>query len=155
MLSASEFTVGTIGAATPLTLVVPRNTHEEVILIGRCSSGPAAIFLGQSHQFQWFESTGNEHWCGLLIPSVRIEVDVTSVFDPSHLHPRLGTVVRKGTQLVAQARASSIQSLSESIVLEDNLSPASADGAGFLRWQVVLGSGREKRVLHDISIKGA
>jgi hypothetical protein len=155
MLSASEFTVGSIGQATPLTLVLPRYAHEETILIGHCSSGPAAFFLRERHQFQWFESAGNEHWHGLLIPDIRIEVDETSVFNPNHLQPKLGTVVREGTQLVAKAKASSNRFFNglESVVLEDGLPPTSDEAAGFLRWQIVLGSGREKRVLHEVSVE--
>lgn len=155
MLSASEFTVGSIGQALPLTLVLPRYPHEETILIGQCSNGTAAFFLGGNHQFQWFESAGNGHWHGLLIPDIRIEVDETSIFNPNHLQPKLGTVVREGTQLVAKAKATSNHSFSglESIVLEDGLPPTSDEAAGFLRWQIVLGSGREKRVLHEVSIQ--
>lgn len=157
MLLASEFTIGSIGHATPLTLVLPRNMYEETILIGKCTNGPAAFFLSGSDQFKWFESAGNEHWHGLLIPDVHIEVDEASIFDPRQLRAKSGTVVRKGTQLIAQAKANSIHSFSglEPVVLEDDLPPALEEAAGFLRWQIVLGSGREMRVLREISIEQA
>jgi hypothetical protein len=103
----------------------------------------------------WFESAGNEHWHGLLIPDVHIEIDETSIFDPRQLQAKPGAVVRKGTQLVAQAKANSIHSFSglEPVVLEDGLSPISEEAAGFFRWQIFLGSGRDKHVLHEISIE--
>lgn len=157
MLSASEFTIGSIGSAAPLTLVLPRNMYEETILIGQCTNGPAALFLSGSDQFRWFESAGNEHWHGLLIPNVNIEIDEASIFDPSQLRAKSGTVVRTGTQLVAQAKANSIHSFSglEPVVLEDDLPPALEEAAGFLRWQITLGLGRKRRVLHEISIEQA
>ncbi len=79
MLTASEFTVGSIGQATPLSLVLPRHDHEETILIAQCQSGPAAFFLSERERFKWFESSGNNHWHGLIIPNVRIEVDESSI----------------------------------------------------------------------------
>ncbi len=153
MLSLSEFTVGSIGQATPLTLVLPRSRYEDTFLIGHGSNAPAALFLSGDHQFKWFESAGNESREGLLIPNVRIEVDETSVFHPSELRPEFGTIVRKGTQLVAHA-TNATRSLSrpESFVLEDGLPSTSNVEVSFLRWQIVLGSGREKRVLNNVSI---
>ncbi|MHB1057179.1 MAG: hypothetical protein ACYC0F_04750 [Rhodanobacter sp.] len=154
MLSTSAFTIGNIGQATPLTLVLPRNRYEETILIGWCSNGPAALFLSGTNQFDWFESAKNDSWHGLLIPKVYIEVDETSVFDPRQFESKPGTVVRKGTQLIAQANQSSGRSFRKlaSVVLEDELPLISEEEAGFLRWQIVIGSRREKRVLHEISI---
>jgi len=154
MLSASEFTVGSIGKAIPLTLVLPRHEGEEAILIARCSCGPAALFLSENHRFQWFASAHNEHWHGLLVAGVRIEVDETSIFDPARLHAKLGTVVRQGTQLVAQAKPASNRSVNgfEPVVLEDGLAATTDEAAGFHRWRIVIGSGRDKRVLHEVSI---
>lgn len=154
MLSTSAFTIGSIGQAAPLTLVLPRNRYEETILIGLCSNGPAALFLSGTNQFDWFESASNDSWHGLLIPKVYIEVDETSIFDPRQLESKSGTVVRKGTQLIAQANQNPGRSFRKlaPVILEDGLPPISEEEAGFLHWQIVLGSGREKRVLYEISI---
>ena len=152
MLSASEFTVGSIGQATPLSLVLPRHEHEETILIAQCQSGPAAFFLSERERFKWFESSGNNHWHGLIIPNVRIEVDETSVFDPSRTEARPGTVIRHGTQLVAKAKGLRAFSGVDSIILKDGLAETSSESAGFSRWQVVLGVGPEKRMLCALSI---
>lgn len=149
MLSASEFTVGSIGQATPLSLVLPRHEHEETILIALCQSGPAAFFLSERERFKWFESLGNNHWHGLIIPNVRIEVDETSVFDPSRIEARAGTVIRRGTQLVAQAKGLRAFSGVDPIILEDGLAETSSGSAGFSRWQVVHGTGRKERILHS------
>lgn len=155
MLTSSEFTVGCVSKATPLTLVLPRNTQEEPFLIGLCSNAPAALFLSGRHQFTWFASAGSETWNGLLIPNVRIEVDETSIFCPSDVHPEFGTIVRKDAQLVAQARARSTHSVNraESVVLEDGLPSTLNVEAGFRRWQIVLGSGLDKRVMYEVSVK--
>lgn len=61
MLSSGEFTVGSIGQATPMSLVLLRHEHEETILIARCQSGLAAFLLSERKGFKWFESSGNNH----------------------------------------------------------------------------------------------
>lgn len=152
MLSAREFTVGSIAQASPLSLVLPRNSYEETILIAQGPSGPAAFFLSERAQFNWFESTGNEHWHGLIIPDIRIEIDERSIFDPHRVQPKLGTVVRRENQLIVQAKAKAFSSFPEPIVLENDLPPASTAGAGFFRWQVVLGAAQDKRVLYEVSV---
>ena len=153
MLSASEFTVGSIGQATPLSLILPRHEHEETILIAQCQSGPAAFFLSERERFKWFESSGNNHWHGLIIPNVRIEVDESSIFDPSRTEAKPGTAIRTGTQLIAQARAGSFRPFNglDPIILEDGLAPTSEQSAGFFRWRVISGFERDKRVLLQVS----
>ena len=135
-------------------MILPRHAHEETILIAQSSKGAAALFLNEQERFKWFESEGNEHWHGLIIPNVRIEIDESSVFDPNRNGPKLGTVIRSGTQLFAQARANSFHSFNglEPITLEDDLLPTSKEVAGFYRWQVVLGPREEKRILHTVSV---
>lgn len=131
---------------------LPRHEHEETILIALCQSGPAAFFLSERERFKWFESLGNNHWHGLIIPNVRIEVDETSVFEPSRIEARAGTVIRWGAQLVAQAKSLRAFSGVDPIILEDGLAETSSGSAGFSRWQVVLGVGPEKRMLCALSI---
>ncbi|WP_447896447.1 hypothetical protein [Stenotrophomonas acidaminiphila] len=150
MLSASEFTVGSIGHATPLSLVLPRHEHEETILIAQCQSGPAAFFLSEGQRFKWFESSSNNHWHGLIIPNVRIEVDETSVFDPSRTEARPGTVIRHGTQLVVKAKSLKAFGGLDPIILEDGLASTTEENAGFFRWRVTLADKYERRVLFQV-----
>ena len=148
MLSANEFTTGSIGHAAPLTLVLPRRAHEETILIGGSAENPVAFFLSGTHRFRSFEATNNGSWFGLLIPDVRVEVDETSAFDSRYGQSRAGAVLRLDTRLVAQETGFAAQL----VTLEDGL-PTTSDGSvGFSRWHIVLGSGQEKRVLHVVSI---
>lgn len=151
MLAATEFSVGTIGDATPLTLILPRSQYETLVLIGRSeqNGNPAAFFFGERQLFQWFECAGNDHWKGVQIPNVQIEVDETSVFHPEEQWPKAGCVVRHSTVLVAMAKPSSFNSsrATEAVVLVQDLPPASQKAA-FSQWQIVLGSGPEKRILH-------
>lgn len=155
MISASEFTIGSIGQAVPLSLMLPRHSREETILMARSPNGPAAYFLSERERFKWFESDGNEHWHGLIVPNVRIEIDESSVFDPNRDGYKLGTVIRSGTQLLAQARRNSFPSFNGlgPIILEDDLLPTSNEVAGFYRWQVVLWRSEEKHILHTVSVE--
>jgi hypothetical protein len=153
MLTPSEFFVGTIGEATPLTLILPRHEHEPVALVGRAmqSGAPAVFFLDDRNKFKWFECADNEHWSGIQVPNVQIEVDETSVFDPEHTWPKPGCVVRHRTQLIAIPDLSFHSSRGmESVVLVEDLTPSSKK-AGFTRWQVLIGQGSSKRILHTVN----
>lgn len=153
MLAASEFSVGTIGEAAPLTLILPRREYEPIALIG-CAAGdesPAVFFLDDRNMFKWFKCAENQHWSGIQIPGVQIEVDETSVFDPDHNWPKPGCVVRQSTQLVAVAESSSFYSSrgTEAVVLVEDLAPSS-QRAAFSRWQISLGRDALKRILHIV-----
>lgn len=153
MLAASEFSVGTIGDATPLTLILPRNEYEPVALIGSMpESGELAVyFLEEQNRFKWFECAGNQHWSGIQVPNVQIEVDVASVFDPEHQWPKPGCVVRQATELVVIGESSAPHSSrgKRSVVLVGDLQ-RSSQRAAFSRWQISLGQGIEKRILRFV-----
>lgn len=148
MLSANEFTVGSIGHASPLTLVLARHSHEKTFLVGGSTERPVALVLSEGHRFHGFDAAGNTQWSGLLIPGVRVEVDVATAFDASYTHLRPGAVLRLDTRLAVQASGFGGQL----ITLEGGLPATLAGSVCFGRWQIVLGSGSEKRVLYVVSI---
>jgi hypothetical protein len=153
MLSPNEYYVGTLGAAKPLSLVLPRNKHEATILIGKTESGPAAVFLSGQFSFQFFSSSGNENWGGIIVPDVCIEVDETSLFDPAY-DQALGSLVRLDTRLIIPALAERSFGRSTPVTLCENL-PASGDlRAAFAKWRVVIGGGFDKRVLLSMDARG-
>jgi hypothetical protein len=146
MLAANEFTVAPLANAEPLSLILPRTRYEETALVGHTSDGPAVVFLSGSRPFEWFACAGNTHWKGLIVPHVRIEVDEASVFEPDSISGNIGSVLRTGTQLVIRARPIAPHGYAQ-IILEDGLPTTQNVAAGFTTWQVVIGSGHDKRVL--------
>lgn len=150
MLAAIEFSAGTIGEATPLTLVLPRSSYDPTALIGKSIDGgvPAIFFLDERHGFQWFECPDNAHWKGILVPNVTVEVDENTAFDPEMTWPKLGCVVRQDDRLVAIAKASHPGTFhgTQEIMLLDDL-PSGSQKVAFTRWQISLGKGIEKRIL--------
>lgn len=152
MLRANELSVGSVSDASPLTLVLPRNQYEHLVLVGSGASGTAAIVLSEESKFYWLNAPDCTGWRGILVPNVRIELDETSIFYPDYNTPIPGSLVRKECQLLAHAASDSF--LTNTIILEDDL-PATAAGAaaGFFNWQIVLGSGQEKRVLHKVAAR--
>jgi hypothetical protein len=151
MLSANEFTVGTLADAEPLSLMLPRTEHEATILIGRTDNGPAAVFIGGQHNFHCFQCSDTTNWRGLLIPNVRIEVDETSLFDPQNLSAQPGTVVRTDTRLVVLAKADHSYGMHSKINLEAALPPTHDLSAAFSKWHIVIGQGQYRRVLRAIN----
>jgi hypothetical protein len=150
MLSANEFTVGTLADAEPFSLMLPRTRYEATFLIGRTDRGPAAIFIGGEHNFRCFECADTTNWSGLLIPNVRIEVDEKSLFDPQQVFEHLGTIVRTDTRLVILAKSDRSYGSHSQIVLETELPPTHGLSAAFSKWHIVIGQGRNRRVLREI-----
>lgn len=146
MLRADQFTVGSISDALPLSFVLPRSAHEETILITRHKEKPAALVLSGSDKYRFFNSEGNTHWNGLIIPNVNIEVDLASVFNPNETGLIPGTLVRRESSLFCCA-------IPGWVLIEDGLAPASDQAAAFSKWAVVIGQANNKQVLFEIDTK--
>jgi hypothetical protein len=154
VLSPDEFTVGTLEDAKPLSLILPRAPFEYVALVGRIEDTAAAVILSGDFAFHVVERSGTSNLNGLIIPAVRIEVDETSLFDPSY-GAAVGCVIRRGTALLLRAKCEHHYTGGMALTLHEGLAPAATFSAGFTQWQVVIGRGDEKRVLWRTSDKEA
>lgn len=155
MLAAGEFAVGTLAEAAPGTLVLPRTKYESIFLVGD-RGGPVAMFLDGDYCFSSFPTNDAENWKGLLIPGVELIVDHASLFDPDNERAPLGSVVRGGTYLAITAKSGDRYGFQDAIRinLRDDLpkSPSNLK-AGFLHWQLVLGSRQERQVLFELDLR--
>jgi hypothetical protein len=152
MLSAQEFTVGSLQDAQPVSLILPRTEHEEIFLIGWTNNEPMAVVLSGQYRFHSFKCAGAQSWRGLIVPNVRVEVDEKSVSDSNSVRSTIGSVIRQDTHLILAAHPPHSFRPVE-IILENSLSPtAHALQAAFSRWQVVLGEKENKRVLTIIDV---
>lgn len=152
MLAVDEFIPGTLSKADPLTLVLPRDQHESTVLVVPGEGAKTAVVLDTSSQFASFECVDNTAWAGLLIPRVRIELDETSVFLTQRHGEPLGAMVRRGSTLTLVSKGD-WASQRRHVVVAAGLAPVEQDQqTGFLCWQVVLGQGAEKRVLHNMDV---
>ena len=147
MLSPSEFTVGKVGIAKPLSLILPTSKYEETLLVGQLNDVPTAVFLSGQHKSMFFEAEGNESWGGLIIPSVRIEIDETSFVDEYSSEAPMLSVTRTDTKLVVAAKAERSFGRQIQITLHEGLVSSGEAKAKFANWQIVLGEGQDKRVL--------
>ncbi len=149
MISTSEFTVGSASSCAPLSLILPRHDSEEALLIGASSNGKsAALVLNGSQQFTWHQADGEGNAHGLVFAGVRIEIDEKSVFSLEDSQAKPGHLVRKETVLLVRAKGKT--GAANFVVLESDLISTGTLSAGFTKWQVVLGSGYEKRVLWQV-----
>lgn len=151
MLSPEEFMVGSFSVAKPGSLMLPRNKHESLALICEGDGESVAVVLGGDYVFHSFPSSKADNWKGLIVPEVRVEVDEGSLHDPGHYRSALGTVVRKETKIMVLSRSSSDFAAYVPVVIKSGL-PNCVDSAGFTRWQVVVGRGDAKRVLHKVDL---
>src|SRR5258708_4914094 len=98
MLLPQEFSVGHVGDATGLTLVLPRSQAEQTLIVVVENEIATAIFLDGQHAFSTFNCTNNTSWKGVLVPHFSIELDEGSLFDPDDRAP-LGSLIRSGSTL--------------------------------------------------------
>lgn len=147
MLSAKEFTIGTLADAKPGTLVLPKDQEGSAFMIGEINGEACAIFLSGKYVFEGFLSAKVEDYSGIIIPNVSIEIDETSAIDPRAIPAVLGTVIRTKSTLGIRAKLDDFSSRRTIVSWETNLPEIQNQEASFARWQMVLGTGQTKRVL--------
>jgi hypothetical protein len=153
-LSPAEFSVGSFPEAEGLTLILPRNKHDEPILITQAGPEKVAIYLGK-HKYDACPCGDSDGWKGLLVAGVSIEVDEASVFDPDYEDPPLGAVVREGASLdiIAKIVDSHHIRRAHPVAVVTGLPPCrERASAGFRKWRIVKGEGRDKRELFPVSL---
>lgn len=156
MLTPFEFSVGAIADASGLTLLLPRATGDEPMLVTTAGERFVAVFLGESHTFEGFECGTADGWKGLLIPDVQIEIEESSAFDAQREYAPYGALVRTANNLSLAARLQD-----EYRIYRQHLVPlvtglATCRGelsAGFRQWRIILGEGENKRILKEFSVE--
>jgi hypothetical protein len=151
MLAASEFSIGFIGSVEALTLVLPVDKYDQAFLIVPAADGPVGIFLSGEHQFLAFPSSGNESYKGILVPSVSVEMDVSSAETSSFHTP--GAMVRRREGLFMAARFDRMRE-GQLFAVSRGLVVCGRDlAASFTRWHVALGIGRDRRELWKVDLR--
>lgn len=146
MFRLNEFSAGELRSARPISLLLPLAEHDREFLIAGTQEVPVGIFLGGEYLFRHFETANSDSWNGLIVPNLTIEVDEESAFDARFKRATIGSVVRKGVVLeicVMQERGGR----TDFVTLMSGLPLIDGHQAGFNRWQLVLGEGRNKRVV--------
>ena len=152
MLATNQFTVGSLADAQPLSLVMPRRPGGPFVLVGWRGEEVAGLFVGPDNPFRFIRCAGTANWVGLIVSNVRVEVDPVSMFDPNYDDVPSGALVRRDTRLVAQAARESMNGPLV-VTLADELEDAGEQEAGFSHWQIVVGDGLDKQVLHTVDIR--
>jgi hypothetical protein len=144
-----------LGQASGLTLFLPRTNYERTFVVASSDSGLIAVCLDRDSDmaFRTFNCTQNDVWKGLQIPNIRIEVELSSLFDPDERDFPLGSIIRRNTMLGISAKSADniYAGRSKLVPLIAGL-PANGEGmsAGFRKWSVVLGAGNDCRRLFDM-----
>lgn len=152
MLAPEEFTVGSFSSAPVGSLILPRTEYEAIVLVGVLQDAETAVFLSESHQFECFGTKESENWSGLIIPNVSIEVDETTAFDATHGFAPLGALVRTADHFSIVAMPDRMRGRRFQVNLRRGLPSIGSEAVGFSKWQVVLGTGENKRVLHKVQV---
>ena len=157
MLSPSEFTVAALTGARHMTFVVPHDGSVGSFLTLRIKNrGTFAIFLTGEDRFTFFhfetllDEEDADILTGIVIPEVAIEVDEASAYDANNGNRPFGSLLRTQDrmEIVALSASHRAGTQRDSFPLLYDLPPCETGArAGFTRWQIVIGTGIEKRVL--------
>jgi hypothetical protein len=149
MLVLTEFSVGRLCDATPMSLFLPSSKYQPTALVfGHDEEKLLALILDGQHAFVAFDCSTNKAWQGILVHNGSIEVDEKSLFHLDRYDQPLGSLFRKGGKLSVAAKQEDGFRTAHRVDLIDGL-PASNDEtqAGFTRWCVVIGEGPNRREL--------
>ena len=149
VLRPDEFTVGTLATAKPISLVLPRNTNDQTMLVVGTDAEPFAVFLlSKQYRFQGFTSADAHNWSGVIIPNVTVELDQTSLYDPGYNDVRLGSLIRSEDALsIASKQDGWMGRYQYKPVISGLPKIDDRHSAGFTRWQVTIGQDIDRRVL--------
>ena len=157
MLKPSECFAGPISDATGMSLILPRNQYEHLALIVVSDGKKHAICLdgGDRELFLAFECEANDSWAGVHIPGVAIELDETSLFDMDGRYAPLGSMARRADNLsiCVNYDGRTMGRGGTTLPIIAGLPPcAERSTACFQKWQIVLGEGEAKQVLHRVDV---
>lgn len=158
MLKPAELFVGSLEHAEPLTFVLPRASYEQRALVFMANDKKLGFMLdGDERVLHHVAECKNEDgWRGILVPNVEIEVDPDSVFDIEGHYPPKGSLVRLGEVLAVQTAylGNRMAHQGGTMTLIAGLPACEANQrACFTKWQIVLGHGVAKRILHTVNVK--
>ena len=152
-LAPEELMVGSISEAKPgMTLLLPRDQHEEATLVWSLATESKAIVLDSSkgNLFRFLTPSNGSEWNGFLIPNIKVEIDIASVTNLCHRDAPTGSLIRKGSQLHVVGFPEKGAGRHNAQLLEGLSSVSDDKSAGFTRWSLVIGSGLDKRHLLQV-----
>jgi hypothetical protein len=153
MLDLKEFTVGSLADASVGSLILPRNKHDQTAFVGTVDQAPGAIFLSSEYQFLYVPIEEDVYWHGIIVSNVWVEVDELSAFDPTEKFAPPGSVILKDSHFFIRARNDRNYGRSVDVSIGPSLPSGNDCSVGFLKWQIGIGVGVDKRVLNIISVE--
>lgn len=156
MLRPHECFAASLGHAQPMSFILPSEGFGHPGLVVRAEERKFAVFVDGPDDFRFHFMECEDRWAALHIPGVAIELDPASVVHTNGQWPPLGSLTRHGESLSIQTRRldSHMSRFSTAMTIMAGLpSVGPQQKACFQRWRIVLGEGRDKRVLKEIEAK--
>ena len=153
MLNPDECFADSLDMAEPLSLLLPTTNYNHRALIVSSDHEKFAVFIDGPPDFRFRFMECDNRWVGVHVPNVRIELDPSSIVFIDSQWPPLGSLTRHGGNLILQSSRldNRMTGFGAALVIMSGLPEGdNHEKACFSRWQVVIGQGIEKRVLHSI-----
>lgn len=157
MLKPSEFFVGSVEHAVNLTLILPCKKYDNTALIFFADGKKYALFLDGEERIRYhFVDCETEGQVGsILVPDMEIEIDPASAVDGDSSRVPRGSLVRQADGLAVLTTflgRSMGYNIGPMTLITDLPKGDSSSRSFFTRWQIVLGQGHDKRVLHSVDV---
>ncbi|AUX76487.1 hypothetical protein [Sinorhizobium fredii] len=149
MLSISEFAVGDVAEAAVCSLILPRSERQRPGLVGMVDDTPFFVFLSHEHNYGACKKSVRLRNPGIVVPNVQIEVDERSIGEYDPWQTRAGAFVIDDGKAGVLAGDPQTPGLARFVVNVLDVAKSEITAA-FSRWQIVVGSAQDRRVLLTI-----
>ncbi|PQM26740.1 hypothetical protein CVO77_17210 [Sphingopyxis lindanitolerans] len=153
MLDPDECFAASLQHAAPMSFIIPTASYTHRVLVVSSEGQSYALFVDGPPDFRFHFLECADRWAGLHVPDVRIELDPASIVFTDGQWPPLGSLTRHGENLNVQTSRLDRRSGGFSVAMTIMSGLPTGDGhekACFSRWQIVVGEGDKKRVLHEV-----
>ena len=150
-VNANDLNISTLSQMPGFSLAI-FNYQKDIGLVLQDGSEKYVVFLTKLNMgaFEGFECTGNEHWKGVFISGIEIEVDLPSLeFDNRYALGCLRTSQGK-LSLMARIKKEGYTE-GQSILISDKVGDAAVE-VNIPNWRIVKRVGKDVSVL--VSVKG-
>lgn len=154
MIPLSAIKACTLPEVSGPGILFPADQDAQTFLVTGADS-PVAVLLDGQHKCYAFPASKGHNWKGAIIEPVNFEIDESSIYSPSSVGLKLGSIIVKGRDAFIVARMKT-GGWEETISVPISQPVDGADEhdkfeVGFYRWKAVIGEGEQRATVFEFA----